>query len=63
MLFFLGRSPYSNLSMPPQVNVRQVDPLSYNKITDGKMPTVEAIKQEKNTTPTLARIHIARAVP
>jgi hypothetical protein len=48
--FFLERSPYSNLFVAPQLNVRQVDPLSYNKITDGKMQIVEAIKQEKNTT-------------
>lgn len=48
--FFIERSPYSNLSVAPRVNVRQVDPLSYGKTSKGKTPIIDAIAQKNNTT-------------
>jgi hypothetical protein len=48
--FFLERFPYSNPFVAPAVNVRQVDPLSYSKFTNGKMAIVDAIKEESNMT-------------
>jgi hypothetical protein len=34
----------------PQVNVRQVNPRSYNKISDGKKSIADAIHEEGNMT-------------
>ncbi len=48
--FFIERSPCSNLSVAPRVNVRQVDPLSYGKTSKGKTPIIDAIAQTNNTT-------------
>ena len=56
--FFIERSPYSNLSIAPTVNMRQVNPLSYGKSTKGEKPITEAIKQKDNTTFSARRMAI-----